>query len=521
VAGIGLWRGEHLVIMQLRADGVWEQREYHPPPSGSIVSRVRSTRRAYRSNDLATDPYTDHAGDARMGFRSQLAVPILGPDEQVVGVISVHDKIDGSPFTGQDEAILGALAAQAAAALERARSRQELTQTIEALRLAHGERERAQRSAEQRGVQLGAMVDLASVVASGGDVDAVFMAMAERVAQIAGFDVVLLNTYDPTSELITFRSLHHRLPHAPRALLARRGQSFPAGSSALYREFMSGGGTFVGHGTARADTRGFTGVWASATGLDLMVTVPLRYEGLLLGDLSFAARQDRDLSPDDLRLLEALAGQVAVAVHGARDVARIKQMREDAVFRLAAACEARDPETGQHLRRIRTLTALLANELGMTPEQVEDLSLASVLHDVGKIVVPDAILWKPGRLDPEEFMIVKMHAAQGEAMLQGPEFYATARQIARHHHERWDGSGYPDRRSGEEIPWPARIAAVADVYDALVSQRVYKHAWDPEAAAREIIANAGTHFDPRVVEAFESLWKRDVIATGFTTLAAG
>jgi PAS domain S-box-containing protein len=516
IAGIGLWRGDHLAIMHVRRDGVWEQRDYHPPATGSIIERVMTTGRAYRSNDLANDPYTDHASDQQMGFHSQLAVPIVGTNDQVIGVISVHDKLDGTPFSGQDEALMGALAAQSAVALERARSRKELAQTVAALKLAHGERDIAQRSAEQRRSELGAMVDLTTAVAAGGDLDAVFAALSARVAEIAGFDVVLLNTYDAPSDSVTFRSLYHRLARPPRPLFSRRGRTYPAGSSPLYRQFAAGGGPLVGHGTARADTRGFTGIWAGATGLDLMVTMPLRYEGALMGDLSFAALQDREISPDELRLLEALAGQVAVAAHGARDVARIRQMREDAVFRLAAACEARDPETGVHLRRIQSLTTLLAGELGMPPDEVEELSLASVLHDVGKIVVPDAILWKPGRLDPEEFMIVKMHAAQGEAMLTGPEFYATARSIARHHHERWDGSGYPDSRAGADIPWPARIAAVADVFDALVSPRVYKHAWDPEAAAQEILGHAGTHFDPRVVEAFEALWHRDAVSAGIT-----
>jgi PAS domain S-box-containing protein len=520
VSGIGLPRGGHLVISHLRADGVWEQRQYRPPTSGSIGEYVLRTGRAYRSNDLTTDPLSDRQGDGVMGFRTQLSVPIIGANDRVLGVISLHDKVDGSPFTGQDEALAGALAAQTAVALERVRSRQQLEETLDALKLAHGERDVAQRAAEERGGQLGAMVELTTAVAAGRDLDEVFAALAARVAQIAGFDAVALNTYDIATGTVTLRSMHHRRPRTPRGPHLHLGRSFVAATSPVYRGFLVGEGPFVGHGTARSETRGFAGIWTDATRMDLMVSVPLRYEGLLLGDLSFAARDDREVTPDDLRLLEALAGQVALAAHGAGDVARIKQMREDAVFRLAAACEARDPETGLHLRRIQVVTTLLARELGMAAEAVEELSLASVLHDVGKIVVPDAILWKPGKLDPEEFMIVKMHAAQGEAMLTGPEFYSTARAIARHHHERWDGGGYPDGRGGTAIPWAARITAVADVYDALISPRVYKHAWDPEAAAREILAAAGAHFDPTVVEAFESLWRRDAIAAGLAAANA-
>jgi putative two-component system response regulator len=183
-------------------------------------------------------------------------------------------------------------------------------------------------------------------------------------------------------------------------------------------------------------------------------------------------------------------------------------MRRDAMFRLALACETRDQETGLHLRRMQSTTEALCRELGLEDTEVEEIGLAAVLHDVGKIAIPEAILRKEGAFTAEEREVARLHTVRGEELLAGPEFYETARQIARHHHERWDGSGYPDGLAGAAIPRSARIVAVADVYDALVSPRVYKEAWRADEAAAYVLDHASLHFDPGMVEAFEAVWKR-------------
>jgi putative two-component system response regulator len=213
------------------------------------------------------------------------------------------------------------------------------------------------------------------------------------------------------------------------------------------------------------------------------------------------------VTSDDLLLCQALADQVSVVVHGAIEYERTREMRRDAIFRLATACEVRDPDTIPHLHQIRALTEALARELGLEAAEVEELSISSVLHDAGKIRTPDTILWKPGRLSAEEMAIVRLHAMHGEQLLAGPEFYATARSIARHHHERWDGSGYPDGLAGQDIPLPARIVAVADVFDSMTARRVYRPAWSVERTAHEITVGAGSMFDPRVVHAFDALYR--------------
>jgi response regulator RpfG family c-di-GMP phosphodiesterase len=184
------------------------------------------------------------------------------------------------------------------------------------------------------------------------------------------------------------------------------------------------------------------------------------------------------------------------------------------VRRLALAAESRDEETGEHIDRISLLCRALALEIGMSETDAELLRHASVLHDVGKIGIPDRILLKPGKLDPEEWEVMKSHAEIGASILAGSRspMLQEAETIARTHHERWDGSGYPAGMAGEEIPLGGRICAICDVYDALVSERPYKRAWSREEALAEIAAQRGRHFDPRLTDAFLEItnrWRTD------------
>ena len=176
----------------------------------------------------------------------------------------------------------------------------------------------------------------------------------------------------------------------------------------------------------------------------------------------------------------------------------------ETVVRLAEAAEFRDDSTGLHTQRVGQVSALIAEALGLPAEDVDRLRVAARLHDVGKIAIPDAILQKPGRLDAEEFERVKTHTTIGARMLSGGRspILRAAERIALAHHERFDGRGYPGGLRGESIPLFARIVAVADVFDALLSERPYKQAWTPEQARAEIHSLSGSAFDPRVVQAF-------------------
>ncbi|MDP3540429.1 MAG: response regulator [Azonexus sp.] len=204
--------------------------------------------------------------------------------------------------------------------------------------------------------------------------------------------------------------------------------------------------------------------------------------------------------------------------------AAIKQVattQDVTIMAFSALAETRDNETGRHLRRTQNYIRELALELRknslyasvLDDETIELIYKSAPLHDIGKVAIPDHILLKTGRLDPDEFEIMKTHADHGRRAIAAAEanldesnsFLQLAREIAYGHHEKWDGSGYPNRIAGAEIPLPARLMAVADVYDALTSRRVYKASMPHEKAASIITEGRGTHFEPAIVDAFISI----------------
>ncbi|MGE3843279.1 MAG: HD-GYP domain-containing protein [Vicinamibacterales bacterium] len=182
----------------------------------------------------------------------------------------------------------------------------------------------------------------------------------------------------------------------------------------------------------------------------------------------------------------------------------LSRSRVELIQRLAQAAEWRDNETGAHIKRMSAYCRVVAEELGFRPGEADQLELAATMHDVGKIAIPDAILHKPDRLTPDEYLTMQGHTVVGSALLQGSDdpLLTMARDVARCHHEKWDGTGYPDKLAGTAIPLVARIAAVCDVFDALTSVRPYKKAWSNEEAFKEIRRLSGQHFDPAVAEAF-------------------
>ncbi|MCW2985739.1 MAG: hypothetical protein JWR63_3309 [Conexibacter sp.] len=184
--------------------------------------------------------------------------------------------------------------------------------------------------------------------------------------------------------------------------------------------------------------------------------------------------------------------------------AELHETQLEVVRRLARAAEWRDEDTGAHVERIGLLSERLALAAGLSAGDAETLRHAAVLHDVGKIGVPDRVLLKPGKLDAEEWAIMRTHAAIGASMLSGSPspLVQLGEEIARTHHEKWDGSGYPAGLRGEDIPLVGRIVAICDVFDALRSRRPYKQPWTLEAALAEIAAQRGRHFDPRLVDLF-------------------
>ena len=225
-----------------------------------------------------------------------------------------------------------------------------------------------------------------------------------------------------------------------------------------------------------------------------------------------ALKAQTEFLRDKSALLERLVEQRTLEIQATQDVT---------IFTMASLAETRDNETGNHIRRTQHYVKVLAEQLRshprfatvLTPRYIELLFKSAPLHDIGKVGIPDRILLKPGRLTPEEFEVMKSHAALGCVAIEEAEhklgvhveFLTLAKEIAQSHHEKWNGEGYPDRLSGDAIPLSARLMAVADVYDALISRRVYKPALPHAVAAATIAQGRGEHFDPDIVDAFFGL----------------
>ena len=243
-----------------------------------------------------------------------------------------------------------------------------------------------------------------------------------------------------------------------------------------------------------------------------VLTVPMLDHGdQILGVLQLInASVDGRVVPFDSEredLVRSMASQAVVAVNNARLTTQIKKVHLDTIMRLSVAAEYKDKDPARHIQRVSNYSAALARKLGWSADLVEQMLYSSPMHDVGKIGIADSILLKPGRLTDEERSAMQEHTAIGSRILASSDspILQMSQQVALSHHEKWDGSGYPRGLKGKKIPQAGRIVAVADVFDALSSRRIYKSAMGIEETMDILRKDAGSHFDPECVVAFSEI----------------
>lgn len=329
----------------------------------------------------------------------------------------------------------------------------------------------------------------------------------ETISQLGvdAADVLLLNPHTQMLEFAAGRGFRTRAVESSRL---RLGEGY-AGRAALQRRIVRGEDSGETDDFVRArllQEEQFVAYHAA----------PLVAKGRVLGVLEVFHRTPPALYEEWEELLEGLAEQAAIAVDNARLFSDLE--RSNIELRLAydatiegwsRALDLRDKETEGHTQRVTEMTVRLARELGMSEEEIVHLRRGALLHDIGKMGIPDHILLKPGRLTDEEWEIMRRHTTYAFEMLSPIAYLRPALDIPYAHHEKWDGTGYPRGLKGEAIPLAARIFAVVDVWDALTSDRPYRPAWSQEEALAYIREQAGRHFDPRVVEAFLRYLARD------------
>jgi HD-GYP domain-containing protein (c-di-GMP phosphodiesterase class II) len=247
--------------------------------------------------------------------------------------------------------------------------------------------------------------------------------------------------------------------------------------------------------------------FARDTGLTSLLSVPLILKDKAIGGLTIYHRRRRDYDAGDVRLMRAIASSAAVAIENA-------QLFRDTIntlVSLARAIEARDPYTQGHSERVTAYAAALAEQCKINGEELMLIKKLGPMHDIGKVGIGDGLLAKPGRLTEAERRIMERHPIIGENIISPVKILQPGVYLVRHHHERLDGSGYPDGLSGGDIPTAVRIVSIADAYDAMTSKRPYRDALTREAAFGELRACSGTQFDPELVPQFiEALGRTEI-----------
>lgn len=324
------------------------------------------------------------------------------------------------------------------------------------------------------------------------DVRDLFAALARAVVRSVRADVCLISTLDPDRQVVRDAAAAVEGPYLLNSLAEEYLlKEYPATNRVL----ETGRGLEISITDLAADPaeRHFL----LDLGFARMLIARLTVDGEAIGVIKACRKTDRPFRADDVGQVDVLAAFAANSYSKIQLAAKLEHHYTKTMEALCSALEARDPYTQAHTGRIRDLAIVLADALQVAPDVRSAVKLGSILHDVGKIGITDSILRKPGPLTDREWDMMRLHPQIGHDMLRGIDFLAPALPVVLHHHERYDGGGYPQGLAGDSIPLGARIVAVCDAFDAMTGDRVYRPAMSVEDACDEIMACAGAQFDPR------------------------
>lgn len=337
---------------------------------------------------------------------------------------------------------------------------------------------------------------------------------AHRLAIAAGYDVVTMEVLDPTA---TSESIIESFARVPRSVIeAWEGKLRQLDTRPLF-ELLRGTHRPVIIDRVVDDERMPVELrrLVFEAGINSTLTVPMLWEDQIMGTISVGSGREAAFSPRDAHFLTSVAAQVTAIVRMAHMVDELQKasvlmadMRGETVMLLARAAEAHSDAAGGVLENVRAVTEALARELGESAAFAGELGLAAVLHDIGKIRIPSTILSKADELSTEDWGLLRMHTIWGQEFFEGRAGFELAATIARSHHERWDGSGYPDGLKGEQIPVPATIVTVADSLDAMINHRPYRQGRSLEEAIQELKRCSGSQFNPDVIRALLRLQRQ-------------
>jgi response regulator RpfG family c-di-GMP phosphodiesterase/putative methionine-R-sulfoxide reductase with GAF domain len=451
------------------------------PMDGTVAGWVARHLEPITLEGELTDPRFSHSY-SRPEIHSAVSMPMVSGN-RLVGVVNVNKTRRRRPLTPGQILALRLLVNIAASALENARLYEQTEK-----RLAH----------------LSALRTIDRAITSSLDLQTTLSVLLDEVSAQLATDAAAVLLLDPQTQILDFaagRGFHTNLIERTHVLL---GSGF-AGEAALERKTIQVNDLSTAGG---ADPN--LDAWISEEEFQTCYVTPLVAKGEVQGVLQVFHRSP--FTPDNewLEFFASLAGQAAIAIDSWRLFDHLQRTNQQLLLAYnatiegwSAALDLRDKETEGHTRRVTEKTLRLARAMGgFDDDDLLRIRQGSLLHDIGKMGVPDGILLKPGELTEEEWKVMRKHPEYAFQLLTPITYLRKALTIPYSHHERWDGSGYPQGLKGEQIPLPARIFAVIDVYDALRSDRPYRKGWPEEEVLQHIQARSGTDFDPQVVEAF-------------------
>jgi putative nucleotidyltransferase with HDIG domain len=450
---------------------------YSVPISKGIDGRVFRTGVSDLTNRVRERKEWNADVDSRTGYHtdSMLTVPLRRQDGAPIGVIQI---LNGKrPFDQRDLEVLEVLCSQAGQAMISAHLYDDAQRRLNHLQ--------ALRSID---IAITASLDLKVTLD-------VFVEQVMNQLKLDAVNVLLLNTHLLTLEHAASRGFRSE---ALRHTSLRLGEGL-AGRAALERRVIA----IPNLSESTNDL--LRSPYLREEGLITYYAVPLIAKGQIKGVLETFHRTRLEPDPEWLAFLETLAGQAAIAVDNAalfndlqKSNTELALAYDTTIEGWSSALDLRDKETEGHTLRVTELTIRLARAMGINENEMVHIRRGALLHDIGKMGIPDLILLKPGPLTDEEWVVMRKHPVYALDLLSKIPYLRPALDIPYYHHEKWDGSGYPSKLKGEQIPLSARIFAVADVWDALRSDRPYRKGWPAEKASAYILSEAGQHFDPKV-----------------------
>ena len=432
-------------------------------------------------DDLPVEAIEERQNILEEGARSVLQVPLCGPSKRVSGCLGIDSRIREISWSDRDLSRLKMVGDAIANLLERQHVEISLAQQIE---------------------HLSALRSIDQAIITSSDLIATLRLLAYQALEQLHVDAACILLFNSSSQTLSFAS---GLGFRTSALQPERlaiGSSL-AGLAALQRRAI-----YIPNFSEVALEPALAAS-IKTEGLVAYYCVPLSVKDQLHGVLEIFQRTPLYPDPEWLSFLETLASQAAIVIDNSilltnlqRSNLELEKAYDRTLEGWSRALDMRDKETEGHTRRVTELTLQLAGRFGLTNEQILHIRRGCLLHDIGKMGIPDSILLKPGELNAEEWVIMRKHPIYAYEMMSPIQYLQPALEIPLHHHERWNGSGYPFGLRDSQIPLAARIFAVVDVWDAVTSDRPYRTAWSRDAARNYIRENAGIMFDPQVVVVF-------------------